>query len=331
MPESPRPPPSHETLARDLEDDFLRFLTPRLKASRTEAWTLDEVPPVLEALEKAEGRSVPHIPVLVLDAGPWGFVRSLVSRTPRQFRRTFAYMTVHGVLTGLVPLAVEMILTSHREGHQGASQGPFFLWLAILPLLVGGGALAFRRYMAAFTAARLMQKGALLRWILDRWLTLHPDERFRASQGEMQALLSTDTDAVSHFTECFADAFMVLIHLGIAGALLWRYLGHTALVSLCAMALIVPLVARLVKASRRRQREVLVRRDARLALTSQVLTAMKVVKLSGWEGVFHRRLAALRRAEVHGLLSLTRLDARSSLVYAGAGVVVATLSYQNQA
>ena len=58
----------------------------------------------------------------------------------------------------------------------------------------------------------------------------------------MQNLMQVDVPAVSHCVERMVDALMVVVHISIAAALLWRYLGSTAIAGLAFMALSVPLL-----------------------------------------------------------------------------------------
>jgi|GEM_PF-1075552 len=308
-----------------MDDDLVRGLTPILKRKRTKSWEIEDVPHLLEELEKTEGR---HFLTLDLENGPSAFVRSLTRSTKKQFRITFVYMALHALALGIIPFVVERILTAQTAvSNSTGALLPLFFWLALLPTLLAIGTVTFRRYLGGFTKSNILHTSSLQRWLLKRWFALHPRERFRAQGGELHTLLASDIPALAPSTERIADAFMVLLDIGIASALLWRYLGATALVSLGAMALLAPIVARLVQHNRRRQRELFESRDSRLQLTSQMLTAMKVVKLSGWEDVFGKRVGALRGQEISKLLAITRLDAGAAIVFSGASVVVATLSY----
>jgi ABC-type bacteriocin/lantibiotic exporter with double-glycine peptidase domain len=140
-------------------------------------------------------------------------------------------------------------------------------------------------------------------------------------------LMHVDVAAVSHCVEKVVDAVIVVVHIAIAGALLWRYLGVTAAFGLGLMALTVPLLKAIVRASATRQQDLLLARDKRLDLFSQILAAIKVIKLSGWSAVFLGRTRNARSAEVDRLIAVMLLQTRSSLVFSFAGLVVATVTY----
>jgi ABC-type bacteriocin/lantibiotic exporter with double-glycine peptidase domain len=143
----------------------------------------------------------------------------------------------------------------------------------------------------------------------------------------MQNLMQVDVPAVSHCVERMVDGLMVVVHISIAAALLWRYLGSTAIAGLAFMALSVPLLRLIVRETSKRQSELLRTRDQRLDLLSQILSASKVIKLSGWSSLFLAKARRTRSAEVDRLIDVMLLQTRASLLFSCAGLVVATFTY----
>ena len=311
---------------RSLIDDFYGHLTPQLKRLSRDKVSLgvDDITPVIQELEKKHGRAL-----LKLDTenGSWQFVRSLMRSTQPHFWRALIYMVISTAAAAAPALLIEMVMT-HFEAIQANPWSPRHLgMLALFPLVIYVINVSFQRYLKAFSRAHVLQKSALMHEFAQKWFRLAPRVRHEQPQGNIQNLMHVDVPAVSHCVEKIVDALIVVVHITIAGILLWRYLGVTAAFGLALMALTVPLLKVIVRATSKRQKDLLVARDRRIDLFAQILSAIKVIKLSGWSDVFLGRTRTARSAEVERLISVMLLQTRSSLVFSCAGLVVATVTY----
>lgn len=309
-----------------LGDDYHRHLTPELRRLAQDGASMDasSIEPQLEALERDHGRAVFRPD---LTHGPWTFVRSLLQSTRPQLWRTLAYMVISTIATAAPALLIEWVMTDFD-----AIQADPLSWgnlglLACFPLVIYLTNVSFQRYLKAFAQAHILQRSALMHAFAQKWFRLAPATRHGLPQGNIQNLMHVDVPAVSHCVERLVDGAMVVVHVGIATALLWRYLGATTLASLAMMALTLPLLRAIVHATAARQGELLTARDTRLDLLSQILSAIKVIKLSGWTDTFLGRTRQTRSAEVDRLIAVMLLQTRASLVFSCAGLVVATATY----
>lgn len=311
---------------RSLIEDFYGHLTPQLKRLSRDKVSLglEDIAPVLQQLEQKNGRAL-----LKLDTehGWWQFVRSLVRSTQPHFWRALIYMIISTAAAAAPALLIEMVMT-HFEAIQADPWSPLHLgMMALFPMVIYVTNVSFQRYLKAFSRAHVLQRSALMHEFAQKWFRLDPRVRHELPQGSIQNLMHVDVPAVSHCVEKIVDALIVVVHIAIAGILLWRYLGVTAAFGLALMALTVPLLKTIVRATSKRQNDLLIARDRRIDLFAQILAAIKVIKLSGWSDVFLGRTRRARSAEVDRLISVMLLQTRSSLVFSCAGLVVATVTY----
>ncbi len=314
------------SMFRSLIDDYQRHLTPQLQrmARGHAAPGVHNIDPALEAMEKKHGRGL-----LNLDTGhgSWPFIRSLLRCTRPHLWRTLVYMVISTMAAAAPALLIEQVMT----GFDAIKAAPWLpehvALLLALPLVIYVTNVTFIRYLKAFSQAHLLQRSALMQAFAQKWFRLDPRVRHELPQGNTQNLMHVDVPAVSHCVERIVDAGMVVAHIGIAAILLWRYLGVTALMGLGLMALSVPVLKYIVRETAQRQTDLLQARDQRLDLLSQILSAIKVIKLSGWSDIFLGRTRRARSAEVDRLISVMLLQTRSSLVFSCTGLVVATATY----
>lgn len=311
---------------RSLIDDYQRHLTPQLQsmAQGQAAPGVHDMDPAIEALEKTYGRAL-----LQLDTanGSWAFIRSIMRSTRPHLWWTTVYMVITTMAAAAPALLIEQVITRFDAIKAAPWLPEHVALLLAFPLVIYVTNVTFIRYLKAFSQAHLLQRSALMQAFAKKWFRLDPRVRHELPQGNTQNLMHVDVPAVSHCVERIVDAGMVVVHIAIAGLLLWRYLGATALVGLGLMALSMPVLKYIVRETGKRQTDLLRARDQRLDLLSQILTAIKVIKLSGWSDIFLGRTRRARSAEVDRLISVMLLQTRSSLVFSCTGLVVATATY----
>ena len=311
---------------KSLIDDYQRHLTPQLQRMARDHATpgVADIEPAVQSLEKTHARAL-----LKLDTqhGSWPFIRSILRSTRPHFWRTMVYMVISTMAAAAPALLIEQVMTRFVAIKASPWSPEHVALLLAFPLVIYITNVTFIRYLKAFSQAHLMQRSALMRAFAKKWFRLDPRVRHELPQGNTQNLMHVDVPAVSNSVERIVDAGMVLAHIGFAALLLWRYLGVTALMGLGLMALSVPVLKYIVRETGQRQTDLLKARDQRLDLLSQILSAIKVIKLSGWSDIFLGRTRRARSAEVDRLISVMLLQTRSSLMFSCTGLVVATATY----
>jgi ABC-type multidrug transport system fused ATPase/permease subunit len=311
---------------KSLSDDFLGHLTPGIRRLYRDkaAWGVQDIDPIIQRLETRYDTAQSPMQT---QRGLWRFIQSIMLSSRPLFWSALLYMLVSTVV-GLAPaLLIELVMTHFESIQVSPWTLPNALLLLAFPLVIYITNVTFWRYIKAFSQAHMLQRRALMQAFSRKWFRLAPRVRHELPQGNVQNLMHIDVPAVSHCVERFVDGVMVVVHIAVAAALLWRYLGTTAAIGLSLMALSVPVLKYIVRETARRQHGLLAARDSRLDLFSQILSAIKVIKLSGWSDVFLQRTRKIRDTEVGRLISVMLLQTRSSLVFSSAGLLVATFTY----
>lgn len=311
---------------RSLIDDYQRHLTPQLQrmAQGHAGPGVHDMDPAVEAMEKNHGRAL-----LQLDTGhgSWAFIRSILRSTRPHLWWTLVYMVITTMAAAAPALLIEQVMTRFDAIKADPWLPEHVALMLAFPLVIYVTNVSFIRYLKAFAQAHLLQRSALMQAFAQKWFRLDPRVRHELPQGNTQNLMHVDVPAVSHCVERIVDAGMVVVHIAIAAVLLWRYLGVTAALGLGLMCLSVPVLKYIVRETGQRQTDLLKARDQRLDLLSQILSAIKVIKLSGWSDIFLGRTRRARSAEVDHLIAVMLLQTRSSLVFSCTGLVVATATY----
>lgn len=313
-------------LLKSLSNDFQSKLTPELKRLSRDNVPLrvEDVAPQLQALETTFGRAQWQMDTT---HGTWRFLQGVMASTRPHFWWSLLYILINTVLVAAPALLIEQIM-GRFDAIKADPGAPLHVALLLaFPMTIYVTNVSFRRYVQAFSEAHVLQKSALMLEFSRKWYRLDPRVRDELPQGNVQNLMHVDVPAVSHCVERLVDALLVVGHIAVAALMLWRYLGATAAIGLLLMGCSVPVLHYIVRETTKRQNDLLAARDARIDVFSQILAAIKVIKLSGWSDVFLNRTRKVRDTEVGRLIAVMLLQTRASLVFSSAGLLVATVTY----
>ncbi len=151
-----------------------------------------------------------------------------------------------------------------------------------------------------------MMRACLIDQISRKSLRLSPKARLEFTNGRMTTSVSGDCsflDFASPMTvECLVEPFTILIGM----ALLIYYVGYSALVGIAVLLSSTPLMAVLFRGlitSRHTQMAVV---DLRVRLISEILNAIRQIKLYAYEAYFAQRVLNYREQEVARLRANVR-------------------------
>jgi ABC-type bacteriocin/lantibiotic exporter with double-glycine peptidase domain len=82
---------------------------------------------------------------------------------------------------------------------------------------------------------------------------------------------------------------------------LWGQVGPSCIAGLVVILLMIPTANFVARLQGRIQKTLMEARDARTSLNSEILGAMKVIKIQAWEENFRTKLLSLRNAELDRL------------------------------
>ncbi|KAI5452228.1 hypothetical protein NCC49_000793 [Naganishia albida] len=232
---------------------------------------------------------------------------------------------------------ISFIATSHAwskaEGLDriGAKAPPAIgtgIGLAIgLALMQEAGSLFNNHYLAqAYTCGYLM-KSAVTNQIAQKSLRLSPRSQIEYTNGQRTSAIGADCNYIDW---CFPGLVEVVVQpltIAVGFALLIINLGPSALVGIGILALASPIMAILYSDLTNTRQQQLKMMDRRVRLTTEVLSAIRQIKLYAYEGYFSKRITEYREKELARLRKRKRSAASLSMVMTLIPTLAAVLSF----
>lgn len=170
--------------------------------------------------------------------------------------------------------------------------------------------------------AGMQMKTTLIAAIYKKALTMNNEAKKESTAGEIVNLMSVDCQRIMEVMNFFFFAWTTPFQVVAAIAILYQYIGVSALAGLAVLLLTVPLNSYLAARQQKLQLMNLELKDSRLRLTNEALAGMKVLKLYAWEPAFQQKISDIRDAETKVLLSIAHLNAMISVCYNSAPYLV---------
>ncbi|GFO05509.1 canalicular multispecific organic anion transporter 1, partial [Plakobranchus ocellatus] len=163
--------------------------------------------------------------------------------------------------------------------------------------------------------AGMQMKTILIAAIYKKALTMNNEAKKESTAGEIVNLMSVDCQRIMEVMNFFFFAWTTPLQIIAAIAILYQYIGVSALAGLAVLLMTVPLNSYLAGRQQKLQLENLKLKDSRLRLTNEALAGMKVLKLYAWEPAFQQKISDIRDEETRVLLSIAYLNAMISVCY----------------
>ncbi|GAA5991641.1 hypothetical protein JCM10908_001069 [Rhodotorula pacifica] len=149
------------------------------------------------------------------------------------------------------------------------------------------------------------------------------EELDKASSGKIMNLISSDTYQLSevcaylHFVCSEMPGTMI-----VSIYLLYRLLGISAFVAIAILLLLIPVQGQVSSLFNRYQLRLLAAADQRLALATEVIGQIRIVKFFAWEKSFLKRMDATRQKELSALWKRALTIVASTFMAFGAPIFV---------
>ena len=117
------------------------------------------------------------------------------------------------------------------------------------------------------------------------------------------------------------------LQIGLSLYFLWGEMGPSSLGGVAVIVLMVPVTRLVAKKMGGLQKKLMVAKDARIELNSEVLGGMKIIKLQAWEEPFSDRISSLREAELSQLLRYYVVAAISNMLFTFTPMAVAVATF----
>ncbi|KAI1697770.1 ABC transporter transmembrane region domain-containing protein [Ditylenchus destructor] len=193
------------------------------------------------------------------------------------------------------------------------------LWFSVTALMcmtavdISSKALYARRDLMSFISFCNIRL-ALITAIFNKMMRLSASAKSRYSAGEILNIVTTDISRVRNF--CFNLRDFIYCPLMIIGGLVGLYyvIGINTIYGIVVLLIVLPVNYFLSKKMNKYEKLQMTYKDARLKLTNDILSGMKVLKLYAWEISMQKMVAELREKEtkclraiyiLHGFFSMS--------------------------
>jgi len=168
---------------------------------------------------------------------------------------------------------------------------------------------------------------AIMVAVYEKALVLSAGERHTRSLGEITNLMSIDAQRLQELTTYLHAVWFSFYQIGLALFLLWQQLGPSTLAGLAIICIMIPVTKGVAKYMGRLQKNVMTSKDGRVDVNSEVLGAMKVVKLQAWETPFTERITILRENELKYLLKYIVAQCASTMLWSAVPLTVSLSTF----
>lgn len=153
---------------------------------------------------------------------------------------------------------------------------------------------SFNQYFIIFFLCSFSIKSSLTALLYEKTMNLSPESRREKSSGDIVNHVSVDVNDVSLSIETSSDAITIPLRLFLCLGALYKLLGSAMWAGLATALVLVPIssvVSTSIYSLFKVQMEY---KDERVRLTSEILNAIKSVKLYSWEQPMLKKLDAVR-------------------------------------
>ncbi|KAH0487916.1 MAG: uncharacterized protein KVP18_001639 [Porospora cf. gigantea A] len=147
------------------------------------------------------------------------------------------------------------------------------------------------------------------------------------STGQIVNLVQVDAQRCQDVTTYVHVIWSATLQIIVCCVLLGLLLGWSAVAALITMMLFVPLSGFIVKLARKKQVLVMGRKDARIALTTEYMESIKVLKLYAWEDAAATSIKETRQQELREMKGYKSYIAFSRVQWQVAPILVTVLTF----
>lgn len=221
------------------------------------------------------------------------------------------YQTVVSTLLSLIEVAASIVKPFAIQAFI-----KFFTFYALIPdlehkpPLIQGIALGVAIYLLSvveflvssqssiiFTRIRLSIRSALTAAVYDKVLNLSPEARQEKTTGEIVNLVSMDIANLSLWLKQISSIVVIPLRLLLTLAALYKLFGKSSWAGLLVMLVLSPISSLISASISSLVQALMVQKDKRVKLTSEILNAIKSMKFYAWEKPMLERLHEIRNGQ----------------------------------
>lgn len=174
--------------------------------------------------------------------------------------------------------------------------------LFIVPLVAS---ILLTRHMVIMQHCAVFARTACSTLLFQKALRVSPSGRARTNTGQVVNMMSVDTNVIMRFVQLAGMTVVTPLQIVISLVLIEKQVGSATWVGIGFLFALVPLNAIIFSSVAKLRRRVLKWQDARVKMTNDVLTGIRVIKYMAWERPFRGEIGNVREEELKALTTLT--------------------------
>ncbi|XP_035434176.2 multidrug resistance-associated protein 1 [Spodoptera frugiperda] len=297
---------SKEVVPR-FEKYWQRASQKRAKAADTSASTADATAPINQ---KQSTKPISILPVLCLTFG-YHFLFAVFLKV------------IHDLLIFVSPQLLEHII-GFIQGDDPVWKGYLYAVSMFLCCIVQS--LFLGQYFINLSVISIQIKNALCSVVYKKALSLSNSARKESTTGEIINLISTDVDKICNLT--FINMiWSAPLQIALALYFLWGVLGPSVMAGLAVIIILMPFNGVLAGFQEKMQSKLMLYKDQRIKLMSEVLNGIKVLKMYAWEESFQNQILRIRNKELAILKRIAILTSFMIFIWICTPFLVSLMSF----
>lgn len=225
------------------------------------------------------------------------------------------------------PVLINRILVFLRNRKEAVGIG--YLWAVFLFLVPALKSLIENHYFLSTMRAGMRVRSALQGILYHKSLSMSPSARASATVGEIVNLMQLDAQRAAEFSQYFHVLWGAPLQIIVTVALLFNYIGVSAIFGLVITFAVLPLQGHLMKVAMRLRAQGVAIADRRVKSMNEILQGIKAVKFYAWEQPFANQITDIRTEElkVFGKTVLVRSGFVTLMMIVPTLIAVITFSF----
>ncbi|CAI5980420.1 unnamed protein product [Closterium sp. NIES-65] len=222
------------------------------------------------------------------------------------------------------PLMLSRLLSA-MQSDEPAWHG--YIYATIIFLGLVGGVICEAQYFQSVMRVGFQLRQAMVAAVFSKSLRLSHSGRQGFSTGRITNMMTNDAESLQMVCQQLHGLWSAPLRILVCVFLLYQQLGVASLLGLLMLLLMIPAQAVIVNRVQKLVKASLQRSDKRVALMSEVLAAMDVVKSYTWEESFQSKVARVRADEMGQISKAQYIMAINFLLMSVVPVLVTVVSF----
>lgn len=244
------------------------------------------------------------------------FLLSLLKVSRRNYSVAVVFQILGSLFAFATPFLVHAFISRIQAGSFSHNEVLQLVFIALgFGICGAGNGITIQHYFYQTLKFNQIAINLVNKKIFSHALRLSSSSKNKYQVGDIVNFMSSDSEAIADASITTIDlSNAVLLSIGCMLTLFY-FIGWSAVVAVIVMALLIPMTSHLSKIFMRLEDEMLLQRDKRMTLMTQLLSAIRVVKYFVWEKSIINEVGEVRAKEVDARFRLAQAEIFWGLIY----------------